>query len=563
MAATTEDPVLDTYLGSDSDGTPVYVNDRVMVVGSERYGDGEGTLLGLTDDRFRIRLDAAPDESYTSSRRRVTFRARAATMEFAPESIAIAMKPGFDSILVPLSFPTPKKAQIDAVTHGAPTFLRKAAREIRSDNDLNEGMAAMMERAAEFKSPLAAMLAGIAMVPAARRHLDVAMDTAWAKDAANDYGIGPNSNVSEVVIGGGLHAAIYCAVRVALGFPPPLVVEGCGRVGGSMAYSAGPSFYLNSRNRPGSLSIPGERDGSLNVLPGAVVQPSDLSGGEYQSNDDLAFAIRTTLALNARVIPGRAVTAMTAVSSMRPYRVTLSDASEIFAHRVVVAAGLGGPVRMAPWSDRVLSFADLMARMDQPFPLRGLGRVAVIGAGDSGKTAIEALHGQGPRPHMSVAGLDWIDRTDWYGCGPLTCESWESQNRSRYKPIGRLLPRENGQEARVQPMGKAKNVSEGYDSVYVNEKPYDHVVQCLGFVSLGVPYPPDWKPEVVDVGARQVARRIAGQNVYVVGPAAALDRQSIEANAGVTAQIKENTTSLFRYASRTAALASRLPAALA
>src|SRR5207248_8155169 len=105
----------------------------------------------------------------------------------------------------------------------------------------------------------------------------------------------------EVVIGGGFHAAVYAATRVLSGYPKPLVLERNRRVGGTFAMTSRPTFYLNSRNRPGTAGLAGDQGASLNYLPGAPIPAANASIAEYQTNTDLAFAIRLVLAQFADV----------------------------------------------------------------------------------------------------------------------------------------------------------------------------------------------------------------------------------------------------------------------
>jgi NADPH-dependent 2,4-dienoyl-CoA reductase/sulfur reductase-like enzyme len=111
-----------------------------------------------------------------------------------------------------------------------------------------------------------------------------------------------------IVIGGGLHAAIFAAAYWRKTGKKPLVVEKEDRLGGVFGISRKPVFYLNSRNRPevavdpGEVLGPGTR-GPLNTIGGAF-ELSDISGQEYPPQTDLAYIIRTTLALYARPFTG-------------------------------------------------------------------------------------------------------------------------------------------------------------------------------------------------------------------------------------------------------------------
>lgn len=427
-------------------------------------------------------------------------------------------------------------------------------------------MRAIMERVDEFDSPERAMLAAAGMIPATRKAVNEALDNMWKTNGVRTLPTAPE----EVVIGAGLHAAIYCAVRVASGFAPPVVLEASDTVGGTFAMTSEPSFYLNSRNRPGGLGNPGEGLG-LNVLPGAVVQPCDIGGAEFQTNADLAWSIRLTLAMRARVFPGARVSAIKEGDGTfrRRYEIETIDGRVIRTDRVIVATGLGRPTPVFEdainASERVMTFADLMKRANQPFPLRGMKRVAVIGGGDSGKTALEMLLGQGPSTGMSTAALDFPEKIDWYGAPYNNARDFKNNIRSRYARLGCFLPRGSG---RITPQGQAARVAVGYDCATVDNRRYDHVIVCTGFQKNSL-VPPGWALTNYDPQARRLARRyLSGdggssapgeQDVFLIGPAAGLAVAPGEANTvPALVNVPENATALFRYADRTAALAALL-----
>lgn len=434
-----------------------------------------------------------------------------------------------------------------------PSAIRPIVDSIGADPALTTGIDTLMTRARQFTDERTAMLAGIALHEPSRRHFDDMLDNMWSDE--------PPSRHNEVVVGAGLHAAIYCAIRVASGYKRPLVLEANERAGGAMAMTREAGFWLNSRNRPGPLGVPGQL-ASLNVLPGAPVQPSDIGGGDYQSNRDLAWIIRATLAMNATVATGQRVEAVEPKNAGDyRYRLLRESGSVIcLANRVIIAPGLGDPnaLTTAFESRRLITFAQFMERMDGPFPLQGLNRVAVVGAGDSGKTAVEALTGKGPSTRWSVASLDWPQTIDWYGCAFTNCKGWEQDNRSRYRGIGVLLGQE-GAPRRVNPKPRAGALSGGYDAVYVNGMPYDLVINCTGFTG-NLPITP-WSYESNEVGGRVCALTASGEDVHVVGPATRLPFSDDEKSYMPTVvSNRDNSTALFRWADRTATFSADLPA---
>lgn len=428
-----------------------------------------------------------------------------------------------------------------------PDRVSSVLNAIIKDPAMNGAVTAMMDRATEFRSPLAAKLTGVALNPLATQVFGEKLDKMWAEGAVP-------REVPEIVIGGGLHAAVYCSVRVSQGFPKPLVIERNERVGGTFAVSKNASFFLNSRNRPGKLGSPGRAE-ALNYLAAAPVQPADLSGEEYQPNSALAFAIRAALAMNARVVVGQTVTAADSRG------VTLEGGKRIKATRVIYATGLGEEKKPAEADGkRLMTYLQFLAHLDSPFPFRDIRRVAVVGAKDAGRTAIEALCGQGPASPWSVASLDYIDdKIDWYGVEE-TCLSkpgWERNNRSRYKGIGRLLPLDVNAEgtplsdSRVKPITRrAGQIGLGFDGAYIDGARYDLVIWAAGFT------PPDVSGLIEYKAGGRVVARMEESGVFYVGPVAQI---SDAREQNVPGTVPENSAAAFRYTDRTASLAMHLP----
>lgn len=439
--------------------------------------------------------------------------------------------------------PTPEMA-VKAIEN-LPEFMQTTAAEIVTDKTMKEVVMDVLDRRTEFRAEHIALLAGIGMNEKARNHFDLMLDKAWKTQPE----VG---SVDEVIVGGGLHAAIYAACRVKRGFPKPLVIERSSHPGGTFACSRRPGFYLNSRNRPGNApSLPGDGK-ALNYLPGCDLQPADMGGSEYQTNDLIAWVVRCNLALYAHVWAGKEVLSLSGLS-VRDTR-TFIQARK----RVIVATGPGTPTSLGA-GDRIVNFEQFMAMMDKPFPLKGMNRIAVIGAGDAGKTVIEALTGQGP-PMLTANSLDY-PAIHWYGvpAGQRNRADWENCNRSRYKGIGRLLVITNQTERlrRVILRGsgdqfRASTVEPGIDCAYVDGRPYDLVVQCLGFQNETQLRTDAYSG--FSVGST-TGSSTAGynNNAFTLGVCARIqpspvDRQRFQ-------QVGENSTSIFYLARKTETLA--------
>jgi len=417
------------------------------------------------------------------------------------------------------------------------------------------------------------------MLPQARAYLDSALDDSFSNRPRTTY-------ASEVIIGAGFHAAVYAAARVANGYPMPLVLERSNRAGGAFAMSREASFYLNSYNRPGLLGEPTKgnvRDGqALNYLPGALIQPADLSGNEFQTNADMAFIIRLTLATFANVRCNREVASVNR-ANYGGLTLTLADGSEISAKRVIDSRGIGDPDSDGAVDGRsVLTFPQFMAHMDRPTPLQGFKRVAVIGGGDSGKCAVEALLGIGPSTTISPASLDYVQSVDWFGTDlPTNTADWRKYgegSRGRYQRIGSYLPRASTQTDRFGNAGRFGNVVAGsaaksrltvrqqraevtrsLGSLLVNDSTFDHVIVCAGN-SL-----PALVSGLEGVGGTRAGTVIAKKaydldGFYAVGPCASIEFSTAERTNGI-ADIPANAVGMFRLANRTAALATMLKGA--
>lgn len=440
--------------------------------------------------------------------------------------------------------------------------LADALRDIERRANMNSETGLLEGRQSEFTSVLEMKLAGMAMNARARARFEERLDEYWdtaRRDAARE---GLPRVVNEVVIGAGLHAAVYCAARVLAGKPGPLVLERSNRPGGVFAMSRRPSFFLNSTNRPGDPGLPGEV-GALNYLPGAPLQPSMLTTAQYSDNTDIALVVRIALAEYATVAPGAEVAE---IGTGGGVSIRTTGGQLLNAQRVIDARGLGVP-RDTGNGSTLLTFPQFMASLDDPFPFRGVGDVAVIGDGDSARCAVEALLGIGPARHMSVAGLDYIPNIDWFTSRlPRNCQDWRQRERGRYQSIGSFLPRQGTSGADLLARSRARlNIipQRGrwlptLDGVLAGNRTYSRVILCTGWTLR--PLTNDQTPVTLG-GAEPLAVARADSRTcpyYAVGPAAQLPFTEAELLSGV-GQVPANKTAVFRLAPRTAALAMNLP----
>jgi hypothetical protein len=424
-----------------------------------------------------------------------------------------------------------------------------------------QGIRMVMERESEFPSRLAAQLTGVALDPRGRQVADEVLDAYWTDQARQQdllRGSGPDV---EVIIGGGFHAAVYAATRALAGFPKPLVVERGPRVGGTFAMTAWPTFFLNSRNRAGGGGLAGDQGIALNYLPGAPIQAANVSMAEYQTNTDMAFVIRLALAQFADVVTDTAVRSV--IRDGSTVDIDIADRGLLRAGRVIDARGLGDPIdQELANGTTIATFPQFMSRMASPWPLQRVRRAAVIGGGDSGKCTVESFLGIAPQPRMAAAALDRVERVDWYTTDlPESCEQWQQEIRGRYQAIGRYLRPDRFGVRRLTVVGRRARPIAVPGAALIDGRAYDLVVLCTGNretdldgLDLGA-----FAEYKIAGGGDPVARQHYNLPAFRVGPHARLPFTTRERQDGV-ADIGANAVSMFRTASKTAALAATLPA---
>lgn len=433
-----------------------------------------------------------------------------------------------------------------------PYRLRESIEEtMRESSEAVKVRRILMEREPSTDIAMAGLLA-IGMVDSAREILDQRMDR-WHTQTPPVQDV--SATAPEVIIGGGLHAAVYASARVAMGYGKPLVLEAGKRPGGVFAMTEKPSFFTNSRNRPGPLSKPGS-GGALNAIPGSILQPAMLSGTEYQRNTDIAFCIKVALLMNSYVYCNCKVSSYTEDGA-----IYFADSDKrVMASRIIDARGLGTERLPYPVTDACVSFTEFMRRFEQPFPLRGMRRIAVIGGGDSAKVAIEAIFGQGPAAHYSTAHMDSVEAVDWYADLPTSCDGFLASQRTRYHRIGGLLATTTASRARLRVLSRdVLRVNGAFEGAQVNGTTYDMVVQCCGWTRTDIgPRLSQFKAAQGVWVARTQGGLSAGARAYSVGPQARLNFTEDELENEPYTQNDDNAVAIWRLAPRTALLAKTL-----
>ncbi|GAA3386390.1 hypothetical protein [Cryptosporangium minutisporangium] len=432
---------------------------------------------------------------------------------------------------------------------------------VAADPVAAQGMVAVRDREAEFSSPMTAQLTGVALHTEGRRLADRILDAYWSEESRRQELVQSMSTDREVIIGSGFHAAAYAATRVLAGYPKPLVLESAARPGGTFALTDWPGFRLNSPNRPGGAGPAGDQTTNPNDLPGAPIQAAHLSMDDYSTNTDMGFVIRLTLAQFAEVITDTQIVAVSAEGT--GIQVDSATDGPLPAGRIIDARGLGEPKdRDLANGTTVVTFPQFLQRMTDPWPLRGVRSVAVIGGGDSGKCTVESLLGIGPHPRLAAAALDTVDRIDWYSTDlPTTCQQWRQEVRGRYQAIGRYLrPDQFGRRRlTVQPREARPIGLPG--SALIDGRTYDLAILCTGYREICIDglFVEDFDP-FLTLGV-PVARQHFAMPVFRVGPHARLPFTDRERADGL-ADIPGNAVSMWRTGPLTAALAATLPAVM-
>jgi hypothetical protein len=274
----------------------------------------------------------------------------------------------------------------------------------------------------------------------------------------------------------------------------------------------------------------------------------------------MAFVIRLTLAQFADVATGAEVVAATPDGT--GVQIEIEERDPIYAGRIIDARGLGDPAGQdIANGTTILTFSQFMQRMAGMWPLRGLRRVAVVGDGDSGKCAVEAFLGLAPQPFMAATALDSIDRLDWYTTAvPTTCEDWQQRIRGRYQAIGRYLTPDRFGLRRLNVVRRRTRPVALPDTALIEGSTYDLVVLCTGNRESRIDgLTPNTYDDYAIADQCVVARQSYELPVFRVGPHARLPFTDQEERDGI-ADIAENAVSMFRTATKTAALAATLTA---
>lgn len=334
------------------------------------------------------------------------------------------------------------------------------------------------------------------------------------------------NRADQIIIGGGVHAAIWFAEGGDTE-DSTLALEANRRTGGALSIAERATFRLNSRTRAKDTAKEGKpgKSGSLNDLGEGVVQPSDLTGDMYQANDEIARAIRLNLALQGNVLTDARVVAISKIfkpSEDEPgrYKVTFKETESgneysVYTDRLLIASGAGversyNGIEFADKKSKQLfdkeldkaergeqsliythdSFNRRVGNPSSQFPIEEFNgkRVGITGSGDSSKTDIELLIGSGPSLEGSVRQLDAVDEIVWFGQDAASKEAFLKESRVRYSTVGLEMPRDSRPDyiSRIRTAPRLQNVtvSQAKDGrLLINGEELDALILDTGYIN--------------------------------------------------------------------------------
>jgi hypothetical protein len=360
----------------------------------------------------------------------------------------------------------------------------------------------------------------------------------------------------EVIFGGGLHAAIYAATRVAMGCEPPVVFEQNLATGGVFAQLR--NFRMNSVNGASvesvaspspSRVVPMSASDDLNWIPNSPHQVREIAGAvEYPPSYAMCQAIQRTLRDYADIYTGAQD------MTFDRYGSVYSGQGELLgtAQRVIFA---GGVVPKKPYREgrAVISGFDFLRR-----PVEDLAslKMAIVGGGDTAAQVAEYAVGQGMDAPSTPPG-----QIHWYGgeSMPTTKDGWMVTTHARWAGLGRHFPQSADRvRSVIRPYPVRGAVILLGNSAMVNGQVYDIAVVCTGVQPAPCPVS---VPDAYRVNGMVVARSNTSQipsgvqKVYAIGTAAALS-----ASFGpYKSRFDAAREAIYNTGPRTAALAASLP----
>lgn len=300
----------------------------------------------------------------------------------------------------------------------------------------------------------------------------------------------PRAFVPEVIIGSGVHSAIYNLTRQMVAPDSPgLTIEREKRIGGQFAQVEIDLYRLNSRTRPmrkDETAIPGRRQTLNTLTQWAVTNPGDTGMEAYQHQSALADHARINLFLSGEPMVESEVRYIRKTQDGRRYIVEFVDLRnnrlmEIETAEVIFTTGLGEEnvgfdkgdettrnilnaekeEYEAGGDAKVMSFSEVVRRLgdpSSPFPLKGFKNIVISGEGDSANVLAGIFLGYEGQQGMSTTQMDSIERITWIGQSIATKEEFIEECRARYHQLALEFPRQRAESyyGRINPIAERK-----------------------------------------------------------------------------------------------------------
>lgn len=370
-----------------------------------------------------------------------------------------------------------------------------------------------------------------------------------------------------VIVGGGVHGAIYAATHYAVTGNRAMVIERQASPGGVFGRLC--PFRLNSVNDASRESVqsgpsrirPRSESDDLNYFPNAPVPQISrrAQGHEYPASTDVRNMICDTLYETAEVYADCSLFAFDSDGDC------YIDGNMIGnAERIIWAAGLRMTASF-PTSKSILTAEQFLA---DPTRLSWARQnVAIVGGGDTAATVAEVATGQG----MTQLGSALPNSIAWYGGTrmPTHKMAWAEKIHARYMGLARHFPQlgdisilrdEDGDEyptanmlggeSYIRPYAELGEIRDLGNKAMVNGRLYDQVIDATGFRPVR-PTPGSFAPFLAN--GRAIAERDENYGkVFVVGAAC----ENLPAYGPVTSRFGASRKAIFALAPATAELAA-------
>jgi NAD(P)-binding Rossmann-like domain len=391
-----------------------------------------------------------------------------------------------------------------------------------------------------------------------------------------------------VIIGAGVQGSIMAARLRAEDPDMRIVTVDAGkRLGGQFrSYGDRPVFSINSRNfRAQNNDTPGlpGSSGNLNSFgPKAPMQLTDFTSEVYPTNLDLGDTAALNQYFSAETMLDVRVEGRSRTSDGEQYvflRDTVtSEGYRVKATRVVGIPG-AGERKSASQYGNVLTAEEVFADFGNTDNTRPMDRyknkrIAIIGAGDTGRVIGDLFVGLAPREAYgkSTVQLGRPSAIEWYGTDFVDRDGSCNTNRPRYTQQASFIANPGdtpGGKLQIFPnTSKVASTEETKEGVFVTDvygqtKFFDIAVDARTLQSdimarlsdddvTGAPTPVT--AYVESLKEETVVAQQVTDNVYIAGPAASSRLTAGEQQTFANA-IKENTVSIWANSPRTDALA--------